>query len=225
MTKQRIIGGALIALLLAAAAYAVTELTTAQEAEQDFDSISRSSLSGRTFLSLCVDDGAGGVSDEAVDVVREALEAVLTAEADLPGEYERREVTGGCPAPAAALGTPISEYDIHGRPVEDPSVHAVFVYLIDPSLYTATFGDDPYAMGTEEIACDYDNCIAVTRSLYIPASVSVELLQTGLADVIGLIQHENREPELDWSACERGEQPHPAYDCSTYEDWLEDRGE
>ena len=59
-------------------------------------------LEYRSSLSLCVDDGSGGVSDEAVDLVRHSLETVLTAEAELPGAYEQREVTAGCPAPAAA---------------------------------------------------------------------------------------------------------------------------
>lgn len=178
-------------------------------------------LNGRSYLSICVDDGAGGASDDAVDVMREALEAALAAEVDLPSQYDRREVTAGCPAPAVSLGTPTDEHRIRGPNVDVPSDHFLFVYLLEPSLYTATFGDDLYALGDGEMQCRQDVCFWMTGGLYISASVSPELLQIGLADSLGLIYHGNPEPVLDWTNCARGVDPYPDYLCSQYDDIVE----
>ncbi len=152
-------------------------------------------LSGRSYLSLCVDDGTGGASDDAVETVKQALDTALAAEVYLPSQYDRREVTAGCREPSASLGTPTSEGNLHGSGTDVLSDHAVFVYLIDPSLYEATFGDDLYARGlSEERVCKVDVCMAVTRSLYVPTSISVVLLQTALADILGFIDHGNPQP-------------------------------
>lgn len=179
-------------------------------------------LNGRSYLSLCVDDGTGGASDDAVDAVKEALEAALAAEKYLPSQYDLRHVKAGCPAPVSSLGTPTSEYDIHQRGVDVPSDHIVFVYLLDSALYTATFGDDLYARGGGEMVCRVDVCFGVTYALYLPGSVSAELLQTGLADSLGLLPPESQYSDEDnYRACQRGEEPYPGFGCSQYEDIVE----
>ena len=177
-------------------------------------------LNGRSYLSLCVDDGTGGASDGAVETVEEALEGALAAEVELPSQYDLRVVTAGCPAPGASLGTPTSEYDIRQRGVDVPSDHIVFVYLLDPALYTATFGDDLYARGGGEMVCRVDVCFGVTYALYISASVSEELLQTALADSLGLLLLRYSNEAIFRTACERGEAPTVGFDCSDYDEWL-----
>lgn len=224
MTRRRLIAGVLMLALFALAGYAVTQLTVAFEGHRGTSASFPPGypLEDRLLLSLCVDDEAGGLSDEAVDMVREALEAVLAAEAELPSAHERREVTAGCPAPAVPLGTPTKDRGMHGIEVNVPGDLTVFVYLIDPTLHTATFGDAPYALGEGERVCQGDVCFAVTTALYLPGSVSAELLQTALADSLGLLpppfQYSDEE---NYRSCERGEEPYPGFNCSQYEDLFE----
>jgi hypothetical protein len=176
----------------------------------------------RPNLSICV-HGAGGlsVSNDDVARVRAALEAGLLSVPDIPPEYGERVVSEGCPPPSAQLGQPASQWDIRGARVDVPSVHRVFVYLVSDATYSATFGAEPFVAAGEELVFSGDEGYPVTFGLYVPQSAPSDALSEGLLTVLRLRPHEpSPTPAIDWQACERGERPHPDFDCSNYEDRL-----
>jgi hypothetical protein len=98
------------------------------------------------------------------------------------------------------------------------------VFMTPTEVYAATFGDKRYAYGPEEFVCDGDECVEVTIGLYLPASASSATISDGLLDGLGLLPRApNPEPIIDWEACERGQQPHPAYSCDQFEEWQRDQ--
>jgi hypothetical protein len=183
-------------------------------------------VSNRSHLSICVDGGGGlNISNEDVQGVRETLEEALAARPEIPPEYAEREVTAGCPAPTARLGSPEKFLGLGAPSVATPSEHRVFVYLLPPEVYAATFGSDPYSFGPEEFLCEGDACYPITFGLYVSSSFDGNVLRQGLLDSLHLLlpKPNNPEPILDWAACERGEQPHPDYSCDQYEEWKRDQ--
>ena len=79
---------------------------------------------------------------------------------------------------------------------------------------------DPYALTDEEVVCQLDGCTGVTFGLYLSMSADRNVWREGLARGLRLVEPlPNGEPDIDWAACERGERPHPDFDCSGYEDW------
>lgn len=226
--QHRIAGAAFVAILiavLAAAGYWVTQLVDAQQTAPELTA-SPLLITNRDRLSLCV-DGADGftASSEDVDSVRTALDAGLGKQLQIPNEYTKRVVTAGCPPPSARLGTPEDYIGLNATryyPGDgSPSEHLLFIYFVSRDVYTASFGTQPYAYVPEEFICEGDVCWVVTYGLYFPESVTPDVLEATLVDRLVLPRPNNPEPVLDWSACERGEQPYPDNTCDQYEEWLD----
>jgi hypothetical protein len=217
----------LILATLSGAGYALTRLSLAQlDSEAHHDPLLSPT---RTHLSLCV-EGAGGysISGEDVTAVQAALDEGLAEQPVIPLEFEQREVMSGCPPPSEPLGTStmiLGLYAPHyGDGDDGPSEHRLFVYKTTTEVYRATFGSQPYAKGSAEFVCEGDACRGVTTAVYIPTSASDATLIEALLD--GLLlrpRTPNPEPTLDWTACERGEQPHPDYSCDQFEEWQRDQ--
>lgn len=221
---KRFVVAALLLVAFGTGGYFAVQMTLAQ-----VGSDSRVNLlfgGTRTRLSLCMAGPSGfSISDGAVQAMREALEEGLAAQAEIPPEYDERAVSAGCPPPAARLGSPEKFLGLGAPNVDTPSEHRVFVYVLPPEIYAATFGSDPYAFGPEEFVCEGDACIPVTLGLYVSSSANRDVLRQGLLDSLHLLlpKPNNPEPTLDWDACDRGEQPHPDYSCDQYEEWKRDQ--
>lgn len=217
----------LLGLLIAAlvtAGFVVAHLVGSQESQVVLGNGVLAS-SDRTHLSVCIDGAAGAATSEtALTAVRQALSEIRSSPYYRP-EFGEPEAVEGCPAPSALSGSPPTdaverhytlEQTVRVWPPASPSPHRVFVYVMPPEVYADYFGDDPYAVGTSEMLCSGDVCVAVTGSLYIP-SASSDALQQGLSAALGLRPREREpQPTPDWQACELGP-PEPW--CERYEDW------
>lgn len=180
----------------------------------------------RSQLSVCV-DGAGGlaVSSADVDAVGAALQdALASAPLEVPDEYSDPTVVAGCPPPPPALLdesiSPVLRPDELAVLVETPSDHLLFVYFMPSETYAFSFGDVPYTKVDQEVVCPTDDCITTSLSLYFPESPGHDLLRDALLDILSLVPRPP-EPTIDWSACERGEEPFP-FTCESYEDYKQD---
>jgi len=186
----------LLALLVAAAAVILLleEFVGAQEDQVRF---ARGGLatSNRSRLSICVDGARGAaVAAAEVEAISRGLDDLFAA-----GRYSlvyggEHLVVVGCPPPTALSAVPRSRDARHGSDgggvylyaPEGPSEHRVFVYVIPPDVYNASFGSEPFATGTAEFLCQGHECAAVTTSLYITPSVAANVLREGLLDALGL---------------------------------------
>jgi hypothetical protein len=174
----------------------------------------------RSHLIVCVDDGSSKGADPAdLEHARAALDAAAGTVDGLPEEYGEPEVISGCPAPSASLGTAITQYDIEGRNVSSPSEAALFLYALPEALYASTFGAESHIIANEEFICEKDACVPVTKSIYMASPLEEPRLASALLEALGLV--ETAPPPdiiIDWEACERGERPHPDFECSDYDE-------
>ena len=234
---NRFLGPAAITAALGGVAYLAIHFAGAQEKTSSGADLLESHVTGRTHLSLCVDGAAGlSVADSGVATVRQALEDALATVTNVPAQYTQREVSTGCPPPRRLISKPMDFYDRHdtdypdfhtvigepGGPVA-ASEHRVWVYLMSPDTYASSFGTEPYATTTEEFSCGGDVCFGVTSGLYLPTSINPEAMHEGLLRVLGLGPPSTpSNPTVDFSACDRGERPHPYYTCEDIEEWEQD---
>ncbi len=149
----------------------------------------------------------------------------LAKEPEIPEQYAARAVVSGCPAASTPLGTPNPYFGLNAARYasgeSSPSEHLVYIYFVSREVYAATFGDEPFVRGPEEFICQGHVCIEATVGVYFPDTVAADVLEAGLMRALVLPRPEIPGPVFDWSACERGEQPHPDYTCDQYEDWLD----
>ena len=149
----------------------------------------------RTHLSICVDGAAGySVTDADVEAVRETLEDAVASVSNVPPEYSERKVVEGCPPAPPALTD--DTWSVSYRliflevQVDVPSEHRVFVYLLPPHVYETSFGSELYTIVGSEFFCGGgDACLTITRGLYVPASVSSDVLREGLVSVLNLVPY------------------------------------
>jgi len=199
----------LFALLTAAAvALLVSQFVGAEE---DNDALISGGLAtrNRLELSICV-DGAGGesISPTRVAAVQRAIDNGLSRELDRfhePPYPPTGQATSGCPAASVPLGASLTAYEAeeYAARVEvpaEPSGHRVFVYVLPDAIYAATFGSESYIRTTAELLCEEHVCAEVTTGLYVPESVSAEMLEVGLVDALGLISRE--DPPMDATEAE-----------------------
>jgi hypothetical protein len=150
----------------------------------------------RAALSICV-DGAGGarVAGAEADVVRDALEAVLAAASSVPSEYDKRQVVRECPPPLGLTGKVLDflhrgPVDVGARAISSPdllSPHRLHIFFVPEQVYAESFGEDAYALTSQEVVCRGDVCIGVTPGLYVRQSVTADILGRALRHALILL--------------------------------------
>lgn len=220
--RKRLVGGLLVAAVLATVGVLVARFAGAQEDPQ----VTHNPLitTNRTHLSICVDGARGyAVSQQEVTWLREALDDALNNSPLTPPEFAQRELVTGCPSPPAALTEDNPNFHelwqalVHGVgwPVVDtPSPHLVFVYLVPPEFYESKF-DIPYLVGNADRTCEVDTCVPLTVALYLSPAIESQMLREALLDSLGLLPY-RPEPTIDWRPCELGT-PEPY--CVRYDDY------
>ena len=176
-------------------------------------------VDARTRLSICVDVvGGASLSTEQLEAAEDALADGLARTQNLPPEYDDQEVVGGCPVPAAELGTGAYDPWLQFVIVTTASEHRVFVYFVPDDLYAATFGAEPYATGVEEFMCEVDSCSPATHGVYIPLTAERVVLEDALLKGLTLLpQAPLPNPDYGWEVCEQGQEPtNPGYTCDDY---------
>lgn len=200
--------------------------------------------SNRTRLSLCVDmaDGSPVTQRDVADVAR-AVDRALATLPEVPSEFGQPTVVAGCPAAIPLTGARLSSDELcctAARVVADSNLlseHMVFVYLVDDTLYSRSFGDTPFTRAVSEMLCSdlpikpspptpphlgwRDNlCAGRTLSLYVPGSTTADTLAQGIAYAVGLYPDEP-EPTFDPQGFARScEQGTPVPGCDRYLDCL-----
>ena len=177
----------------------------------------------RSRLSICVDRADEPGVDVAVDVadvdaVETALVTGFSSLDRIPDEYQEHVIISGCPTTSEVLGTRVVFPGLSAPRVDDgPSEHSLWVYFVDADTYDASF-DKPIYKGTSaEIACEDDFCLEVTHALFVSTAASEEELRRAVLEVLRLVRRVlPPEPTFDWSACDRGWQPHTDYTCDDY---------
>ena len=143
----------------------------------------------RNELSICV-TGEGGYVSNADDLARveAALNDGLAKHDGLPVEYGSRSVTEGCPPTRVPLGRATSGPSAYGRPVETPSKHFMFVYLLPEATYHATFPiGERYSLGSAEHVCSGDTCERATFGLYLPSNADPSDIERALLEALRLV--------------------------------------
>ncbi len=174
----------------------------------------------RTHLSVCIDRPEGGeISDAELAAFDDVFERTFDMLPAVPEPLRERQVTIGCPEPIVEIATETGRYDTSSKLTEKPSKHRMFVYLLDEASYQATFGGEPFFLTSEEKVCPTDWCDNVTSGLYLSAStMGTEDWRYAIARGLNVVYEvPSGEPDIDLSACDRGESPHPDYDCERVE--------
>ena len=143
----------------------------------------------RSELSICV-TGEGGYVSDTSDIARveTALNDGLAKHDGLPTEYESRSVTEGCPPTRVPIGVATSGPGAYGRPVDTPSKHFMFVYLLPEATYHATFPiGERYSLGSAEHVCSGDTCERATFGLYLPSNADPSDIERALLEALRLV--------------------------------------
>ena len=194
MTARRLLAvGALVAGLSVGGYFAVQSVVQDGGSGSDVEQSDADPRAGlldsdeRTSLSVCVDSAGGYVlSKQDFQEIARMLEGELSTRADLPPEYAVHDVSQGCPAPFTSLGTPEPFPGMFAPSPDKPNDHRLFVYVVPPEVYSATFRAEEYTVAPEEFACEGDTCWTVTFGLYVPSSATEETLCAGLQDGLNL---------------------------------------
>ena len=169
-------------------------------------------LGGRTGnLRICADivpagqAGAALTNSQAGDLKANFDAAVLRGVnlnkdriGVVPSEYAAVTLDIGCPAPRVldlALregrvvdhreSTKMLQENIASS-VADLNPYKFFLYLVEPAAYAAAFGDEPYAVSSEEFIC-VGICMSVTRAVYVPTGAPSAHIEAGLLEVLSLL--------------------------------------
>jgi hypothetical protein len=169
----------------------------------------------RSMLSVCV-DGARGLNATQANAngVATALDDALDSFADVPEEFQRREVVLSCPgAPPGLNDTTGSVAGViaGGFRVEEPGPHRLFVFILPPDALGI-----PYYIGNAEYVLEGDVGRPASTALYITPETSAEQLREGLLWALSLEAPDRPLPPDEQRArdCELGT---PAPWCAEYE--------
>ena len=185
-------------------------------------------LGGRTgTLRICADivpagqAGTGLTDSQTVDLKLNFDAAVLRGVnlnrdriVDIPQEYANPTFDIGCPPPRvlelALREKRVLDYRERTELVREnitPSLadlnpYRFFLYLVEPAAYAAAFGDEPYAVSSEEFICQ-GLCMSVTEAVYVPTGAPSEHIEAGFLEVLSLLTGEQiRQQRADLAAAE-----------------------
>ena len=133
---------------------------------------------------------------------------------DVPEEYAEVTFDIGCPAPRvfelALREGRVLDYRERTELVQeniapsyaDLNPYRFFLYLVEPAAYAAAFGDEPYAVSSEEFVCE-GICMSVTEAVYVPTGAPSAHVEAGFLEVLSLLTGEQiRQQRADLAAAE-----------------------
>lgn len=131
---------------------------------------------------------------------------------DVPEEYAEVTFDVGCPAPRvfelALREGRVLDYRERTELVREniASSHAdlnpyrYFIYLVEPAAYAVAFGDEPYAVSSEEFICE-GICMSITEAVYVPTGAPSAHIEAGFLEVLSLLTGEQiRQQRADIAA-------------------------